>query len=155
MKSLKEFVEAQSMNEDKLGDKTIYPGDTIICKNPIFPDKPNWEVTYIDKDKNSFRGTNKYGQTVTVPIDKIVEIIRVVDVPKKKRKISIIEWNKIRREIRDLENQLDDLRADMENDPDVQAENGAGGKATNRYGKEMNKIMKQIEKLQNKLDSAI
>ena len=154
MKSINEFID-NKINEDRIGDKTLYPGDTIICKNPIFPDKPNWEVTYVDKDKNSFRGTNMYGQIVTVPIDKIVEIIRVVDAPKKKRKMSIIERNKIRREIRDLGNQLDDLRADMENDPDVLAEKGEGGKATNRYGKEMEKIMKQIEKLQNKLDNAI
>lgn len=151
MKSINEFI-GNKMNEDRIGDKTLYPGDIIICKNPIFPDKPNWEITYIDKDKNGVRGTNVYGQTVTVPIDKIIEIKRIVEAPK--RNMSFKQQIKLRKEIRELENQLDDIRLDMENDPDVLDEKGEGGKATDRYGKEMEKIMNRIDTLKNRLQNA-
>lgn len=149
MKSLKEYV---NICEDRIGDKTLYPGDIIVCKNPIMPDKPNWEINYVDKDKTTVRGTNKYGQTVTIPIENIIEIKRVAEAPK--RKVSFKQQMKLRREIRELENQLDDLYCDMENDPEVLDERGEGGRATDRYGKEMNKIMDRIENLKQKLENA-
>ena len=151
MKTLKEFINS-TVNEDRISGKTIYPGDKIICKNPVFPDKPDWELTYVDKDGKNFRGINLYGQTVTVPQDKVVEIIRIAEAPK--RKMSAEQQRKVRRQIRELEDQLDDLRVDMENDPDVLDEQGAGGKATDKYGKAMGKIYDKIDALYKKLDEA-
>lgn len=150
MKSL-EYIKEQNILEARINDTTVNVGQKIIVKNPVYPDKPDWELTFIEKDgKDKFRGTNIYGMTVTVPIANIKEIIPLPKVPKK-REMSSEQIKKIKYQIADLESELVDIMRDMENDPEVIDERGAGGPATNKYGIKMNKIQSKIDKLYDKL----
>lgn len=58
---------------------------------------------------------------------------------------------KVKYEIADLEAEMQSLQTEMENDPEIWAENGQGGKASDRYAKEMNKIQFKIDKLKEKI----
>lgn len=51
--------------------------------------------------------------------------------------------------ISELSRRLDQLRIDMENDPEVLAEHGNGGPASDRYGEQMNEIEAEINELSN------
>lgn len=147
MKSLLDIV-----NEDRIDNKTIWPGDKIIIANRVFPDKADWELTYIEKDKDFIYGSNEHGVVIKFKPSEIKEIKNIVGAPKrKKREMSFEQMRKIKYQIADLETQLAELTSEMENDPDILDERGEGGKATDKYGKEMNKLTKKLEQLYDKL----
>lgn len=152
MKSLNEFYVEYITEGQKLCGTIVNAGQKLIVKNFRMPDKPDWEIIYVDKnDKNSFRGTNIYGCTIVIPNDAVKEVIPLSKDEKPKRKMSSEQVKKVKYEIADLEAEMQTLQTDMENDPEIWAENGQGGKTSDKYANEMNKIQSKIDKLKEKI----
>lgn len=155
MISLLDYVEQinEGSTKTKINGNWVIPGQTVICSNPVYPDKADWELKFVEKEGKNIRGANKYGVVVSVPIDKIKEIIPMENQPKDKQELSPKQIQNIKYKIADLESDLMEIMRDMENDPDAMAEaEQGGGPVTDKYGKQMNKIQKQIDAYYKKLN---
>lgn len=152
MKSLNTFYDEYIDEGQKLCGSIVNVGQKLIVKNFRIPDMPDWEIIYVNKhDKRSFLGTNIYGVTMIIPNDAVKEVIPLSSDEKSKRKMSAEQVKKIKYEIADLEAEMQSLQTEMENDPEIWAENGNGGKTSDKYAKEMNKIQSKIDKLREKI----
>lgn len=100
------------------------------------------EVHYnLKKFWNDYQKWKKRWDELADPMDNFYKEIKEID--------SRAAERERRDRISELSRQLQRLYRDMENDPEVLAEQGNGGEATDRYGVEIDEIEEEIERLKS------